>query len=148
MIKWSELTPEQRNELVARTVFNWQPVECPVIGSDNEHVTIHDNGDRFCDVCGGRGNAVLFHDIVPPKPYSTDMNAVWSILDQEKFYSYYVHCMKAKSTGLKKDQYACSLYWLSEKATLISHCDSTGHTPQEAVCLAALVSYGIEIEDA
>lgn len=156
MIKWSELTPEQRNLLVAQTVFNYQPVMCDVEGRDERYVQVYDSGETYCRKCHGRGNIgytdghplAFEHQIVSPKPFTTDISMAWTILDQEKFYSYYVHCMKAKSTGLKKDQYACSLYWLAKKSTLICHCDSTGNTPQEAICLAALVSYGIEIEDA
>ena len=126
MIKWSELTSEQRDALVAEKIMGLEVVPDPY--------------GRFFSI---RGDDLYLHD--SPEPYSTDMTAAWKILDQEKFYAYYVHCMKAKDTVLKEDGYSCSLYWIHEDGS-VWNTSATATTPQEAICGAALKSYGVEVE--
>jgi hypothetical protein len=88
-MKWPEMTSTQRDALIAEKVMGYMPVMCDVEGRDEEHVTVYDTGDAYCRKCHGRGHIgyidghvnAFKHQIIPPLPYSTDMNAAWLIIN-------------------------------------------------------------------
>ena len=78
MTKWSDLTSEQKDELVAQTI-GWQTKIC-----DGELLEM--SGGWVCSLCALNGvwerddfDRFPSHNQLPPQ-YSTDMNVAWLLL--------------------------------------------------------------------
>lgn len=148
-MKWSEMTSKQRDMLVAVEVMGYTPIMCDVEGIDDQWVSLYSTGDAHCRKCHGRGHIgyrdghpeKFKHQIIPPEPYSTDMNAVMQIIELDRF------------TNVQFERMWRNEHWPSE---LHCHCRIVTHgdlyycaaaTAQEAVCLAALYACGVKVEE-
>ena len=136
-IKWSLLSPEDRDRLVAEKIMGWQPVQC----DEDVELTVYDDGDAWCPRCHAREHINSFdHDIIPPPAYTRSLDAAWQIAELERFS--HVELMRY-SIGDVIDpayKYDCRLITNGEAF------HSFGYTPQEAICLAALRAAGLGIE--
>lgn len=149
-IRWDLMTPEGRNSLVAHQVCGYTPVMCDVESLDEQWVMLDSTGYATCRKCHNHGHIGVEvggfeHQIIPPKPYTADMNAAMEIITSNKFYSSYIHYMRAKETVLETDQHMTSLYWVGDKGG-VCHVDAEGSTACEAICIAALRAYGVDVE--
>lgn len=153
MIKWNELTPEHRNLLVAQTVFNYQPVMCDVEGRDERYVQVYDSGETYCRKCHGRGNIgytdghplAFEHQIVPPKLYTTDMNAAWEIvkqMNQDAIYSRRIQFWQFVQLVLSS---RLNTNGLMVKGTIAAYPDLLWFLTAEDICIAALKKCGVEV---
>lgn len=115
-MKWSELTHEQLDALIAEKVFQREIIPMEHLGSTR--------------LLMGRQNKPGLTEVIPH--YSADMNAAWQIVDR------YDEIIISKHVPYK---YYCELWKSTTRYT------STSRNPQEAICLAALKSCGVEIEE-
>src|SRR5258708_5793037 len=77
IIKWNELSPAERDRLVAEKVMGWQPVQC----DEGIELTVYDDGDAWCPRCHQREHTSSFeHGIIPPPAYTQSMDAAWLVL--------------------------------------------------------------------
>jgi hypothetical protein len=155
-MKWSEMTSTQRDALIAKKVMGYTPVMCDVEGRDEEHVTVYVTGDAYCRKCHGRGHLgyedghvnAFNHQIIPPLPYSTDMNAAWLIIN------YFI------------DQISPTIAWTEQSMLFVNYLDGEpeawdrdarvtemyfslaqiGSFTPERIGLVALRAVGVEIE--
>jgi len=146
-MKWSELTPEQRNRLVYDQIM--KPVMCN--GPWHIH-TLPDGARQICRcTCGYECANELpaqpaSHErpVWSLVPYSTDMNAAWEIVE---------HFAKLPDDPFesrwKKYQFIHDLGMLpcdSPSWYDISYEILASWTPA-LICLAALKAYGVEIDE-
>lgn len=146
--KWTEMTPDQRDMLVAEKVMGWKPVECNIDTTDAE-LTIYDDGEAWCPVCKKREHINSFdHGIIPPLPYSRSMGAAWKLVAH-----YAVRTIVLEQQFYKtSDRYGENV-WLWA-CTLVDVRGSSMHPgkefrglakqPPEAICLAFLKACDVE----
>lgn len=136
-IRWQQLTPEQRNALIAEKVMRWQGKPC-----DGEWAEL--SGGWFCTKCGYDGNwgDGFAHTELPPR-YTQSMDAVWPVLLSAAY-----HTPSEKSSSLQKlahELFNCGMiddlhdlnpYWVLGLMQ--------GWTP-EFLCIACLRACGYEV---
>lgn len=137
-IRWAEMSPEQRDELVHEKVMG-RPLTC------NEPIVAREVGlaRKFyllnCPVCGHLGHsdevpATNVHRNNEEAPaYTTSIDAAWQLV--ERFGS--AELKKWPNVRRYEDKpYSCSI------ATRGKTFSEWSATPQEAICLAALKAVG------
>lgn len=140
-MKWSEMTPEQRDKLVHEKVMGVDPaVSCSGTFVPNPHDGCE---TLYCPKCDA---GVFFGDskthkqpLVPA--YTTDMNAALQIIELDRFSN-----VRFERTW-RNEHIPPELYYL---CSIVTHGDlyyCNAATAQDAVCLAALYACGIEIKE-
>ena len=129
---WTEMTPEERNRLVAEKVMGWQPKPC-----DDDDTMLYDAGEMCCRNCGVYEHINSFEHGEPlPPRYTQSMDAAWPIFQamvQSEQYSHAFRQALVAVLGLKvKEPATFSLAWIARL------------TP-EKICKAALESCGVHI---
>ena len=121
-INWKELTPDQKDSIVAEKLFNWQPVEC------SEELTIYDDGEAFCYGCKQRDHISTFeHGIIAHLPFTRSMGCAWQVAigyDVIDLLKYEPHRYRVRLCKGNK----CA--------------QATAETAPEAICIAALILAG------
>lgn len=131
MIKWNDLTPEQRDRLVAEKVMGWVDHIC-------EDGTLHEvEGGWECGKCGLTGDWNNFdnhasHLELPPK-YTQDMNAAIEVATSKNFTSFTLNGKLGESHAV---------VYLNHGGFM----SAVGKTSQEAICKAVLRVCHIEVE--
>ncbi len=139
-IKWAELTPAQRDELVAEKVMGWTRVQCP---GDEKDVYCNEYSDYVCSVCGAYAprNLPLVHGIIPPEhSYSQSLDAAWKVVEKMKEPDTDPECQGNYT-------HFADLCDGLEFGTGSSVFDVLWHLTSERICLAALNACGVEIAD-
>jgi hypothetical protein len=131
VIDWKVLTPEQRDERVAKFVMGWQPKECD--GQIGEQPVSPDGW--FCQHCGVEGSwgDDFIHEERPPR-YTQSMDTAWLILAKMKeqlFFELLQECITRRH---------------SELDGLIAWPDVLWFLDAEDICIAALRSFGMEVQ--
>jgi hypothetical protein len=148
MIKWSELSPIQRDALVAETVFDWKPVLCDVEGRDEQYVQVYDTGDAYCLKCHGRGNIgysdddvrAFKHQIVPVTAYTTDINSAIHGLSHPHIKSWSIE--KYVALPQKGDFYAVEVITVKNGLFSVTFPVSEHVNLAEPLCIALLFAFG------
>ena len=151
---WHALTPEEQNQLVAATLFGWQPVPCPEQGKswDEADLDWYKSARKwYCTRCKvscedvEAWERVTHHPTNPCRNYTTDWNAAMEVLrvmaqryhpDQrtvDPMYETFTNALLEDAHGTWGD--VLGLEMPSIVATW---------TP-ERLCLAALRAYGVEM---
>ena len=145
-IKWSALTPVQRNELIAERVMGAQRVPCPDQGQHyNLTLNVVQNYWR-CGTCGARsqgGNDMQFEHVQVfdcPK-YSESLDDAWKIVEGGIFLEVFIHSLEVRSDGRSQRRYVCNV---DHKGLYVG---ATGQTAPHALCIAALRAIGLEVQD-
>ena len=128
-IKWSELTPEQKDRIIAEKVMNWQEKQC-----DGEHGEV--SGGWFCTKCGREGNwgEDFYHAELPPR-YTTSLDAAWLGVERvTQAPQSQEEALQFRSTRF--------MFWF-EQSNLWTH---TREEAANALCVAALRACGVEVE--
>jgi Phage ABA sandwich domain len=134
-IDWKALTPEQRNRLIATKVMDWTEQPCDLDAHPEMELAIYSDGFACCPRCGVYDHiGSLEHDIIPPPPYSTSMDAAWLIVEKRKG--------AVLDATYKHDRLLCRATFCTVEAV---H-EAYGVTMQEAVCIAALHAVGVEVK--
>jgi len=131
IIKWGQLTPHQRNVLVAEKVMGWTPTLC-VDGEHNIYM-----GAYWSCTCGWISDTPIVggpaeHEEPVPR-YSQSMDAAWQVL--ERFIETRIECLNGRAAG----RYRVSI---EEQGCWRATSDSAA----EAICLAALSAVGVAIQ--
>lgn len=154
-MKWADLSPKQRNALVAKKVMGWNPAA--PCGGHFEPLDPSPDG-LYCRKCGaeiGWGDEQE-HDEGRPEPYSEDIGVAWKIVEkmlarqEEEHYSngfeWQGPQFKPSHHYLTNEGYplgtTCWYVYLCVDHRCRFVCAAT---PQEAVCLAALKAVGVEV---
>ena len=134
-MKWSEMTPEERDRLVAEKVMGWQEKQCESSSTDLEELP----GEWRCGICGFTAGYEVptLHTAIPPK-YSTDMNAAMCLVEKCHQDGLDVSMYVAQHT-----KYGVQTWKRSFDALRISA--SSDSSMQEAICFAVLHAYNKEI---
>ena len=123
-INW-QVTPAQRDRIVAEKLFGWQPVPC------DEELTIYDDGTAFCYGCKQRDHISTFeHDVIAHPAYTQSMDAAWQVAIGHKVIDL-----------LRLDTHRYRVR-LSPDTALSAYAD----TAPEAICIAALRAAGFEVK--
>jgi Phage ABA sandwich domain len=137
-VKWSELTSEQRDRLVAEKVMGWTEQTCEGTSLD----MLEGPGEWQCSICGfqARYSDPIEHIALPPR-YSTDMNVTWQIVEKMVTRQSY-HDIDYEWSG---PLFGCPCWYVK--------INDGGHyswimadTAQDAICIASLRAVGIEVE--
>lgn len=134
-MKWSELSPEQRDRLVHEQVMKHSPDE-PCTG---DFVPMVPEADGL--YCTGCGAEAYWHDDqeherpIPPH-YTTDMNAAWRVVEKMK---------EGGRTNPLNSLFVPWQYHLSYLYGRPSHRDVLYDLNPEGICLAALKACGIAV---
>ena len=124
-IVWSQLTPHQRNALVAQHVFGRKVVAW--------------KADR--DMLMRRMNAEG-HENIPH--YSESMDAAWKIV--EKLNEKFDICIHAESAFLCKYSVWLGPTWTGRGNVVKTRYANSGTSMPETICIAALRAQGLTIE--
>lgn len=132
-MKWSDMTEEGRDRLVAEKVMGVSIGKCAGTAYYTGRIGMD---EWYCETC-----KIFYDDIeeggkhdAPIPSYSTDMNDAWKIMGLEKFS----HASITRSV-MRKGQWLCSLN------RGLPH-EAYASIAQEAVCIAALSACGVDIE--
>lgn len=142
VVQWAKLTPEQRDRLVAEKVMGWQKKPCPMIGRSWEEADPIGNDDTWSWQC--RSCFVTFDhssdwDVIEHAPmrdylqYSQRMDAAMKII--ARFQEVHIFYLKQRS-----QQYRVLIELASSSHVV------TMNSLSEAICVAALRAYGMEVE--
>lgn len=146
-IIWQQLTPDERNRLIAERIFDWQPVPCP---ANYGAMTWSEYGFQWkCGVCGAGSETFngFVHGIVNPYPdYVGDLNETWKIVDKiiesHKFMSVKIEYAEGwKSETERWQAYLCMINPYDGEIV-----GDSADTPQEAIFLAALKAIGLDVQ--
>lgn len=134
-IHWQQLTPEQRDRIVAEKLFGWRPIEC------NEELTIYSDGEAWCSGCHGYDHISTFeHSVVAYLAYTQSMDAAWRVTTD-----YPTLVIEYEVLDLFKYQlgghYTCQIYKGTKKV------EAKAQTAPEAICIAALMLAGYTVEN-
>src|SRR5687767_7725745 len=144
-MKWSEMSPEQRDRLVAEKVMQWVEEPCKL---DDGHPDIAEiEGFWECRTCGFQGDwgengvpQIHNHIALPPK-YSQSLDEVWKIVQSESFNNAVLQYRTEDSRiPSLKPVYFCQLNRVNGEFFT-----AFAKTPQDAICLAALSAYDVAI---
>jgi len=129
-IKWSALTPEQRDALVAEKVMGWKPGQiCTGLFSDNYH----------CDRCGATSLSHEDHPAVP-LPYTTSMDAAWAVWgkmkEDAKWHRFCFELDEVLTQHKYRREDRTYITWFEQFLSALNG---------DAICLAALRAAGVEI---
>jgi hypothetical protein len=134
-IKWQELTPEQRDCLVAVRLMGWVPKEC-------EGSISWDHGIWRCLECGkdGTRHEETTHNVPVPR-YSESMDAAWEVVEHLRKTHYTIQVVG--NTFRYEVAIADRIFARSR----IDHGQGEGHavSAPEAICIASLRVNGIEV---
>lgn len=150
-MNWDELSPEQKNALIAKKVMGWKPGACD--GEIGEKSISPDGW--YCQKCGHSGywGDDQEHEQVPPR-YTTDMNAAWKIAEKmvarmgwdDLEFKWRGPIFKPEYEYLTTEGYPLSTTcWYVHVEFDGKRKFICADTPQEAICKAALKSLGVEI---
>jgi len=151
-VKWDELTPEQRDRLVAEKVMGWEAKECN--GAIGEKPNSPDGW--YCLECGydGGWGSSTKHEGMPPH-YSTEMNDTWKLVEkmtsrmgyQDITFEWHGPLFKPEHNYLTQEGYplgtTCWYVIIVHDGLREFIC---ADTPQESICKAALKAVGVELE--
>lgn len=149
-IKWSELTPVQRNELMAEHVMATQRVICPNQGQDHNHGNLifkYDLGYWYCRTCNARSmgeddelfqHAQVFSTLAK---YSENMSDAWKIVENGIFLEVFMHSLEVRTNEGSHWRYICNV------ALKGIYAGASGTTAPHALCIAALRAFGLEVQD-
>lgn len=130
MINWQELSPEQRNRLVAEKVMGWKSKNC---NGEIGEKSISSDG-WYCLKCGYSGywGDDQEHEQVPLH-YTTDMNVAMEV----------IHHFTVPIAIWKGHDFTCKFLgvFADEKPSY-----GISKNLAEAICKAALRSVGVDIE--
>lgn len=144
-MKWTELSEQERDVLVASKVMRWQPKPCDLEETDEE-LTLYGSGDVCCPRCGAYGHINAFeHGTIPPPHYTTSMDVAWQVLqkvlDDSKGYAqmtlYHTGGYLALRIHMQdgdKDRFLPPVHVEDEMSA------------PKILCIAALRAVGVEIE--
>jgi len=141
-MKWSEMSTEERNRLVAEKVMG--TLQCLDKRAWQKGPVQVAQGWQ-CLSCGawGTGMAPGQHDkpdeMIPH--YTTDINAAWQIVEAGKFHSVELECYLPKNT--EQALYRCFILVVAEGQPYKQYASKTA---QEAICLASLKACGVRVE--
>lgn len=135
MKKWSELSVEESNDLVARRIFGWEPGPCD--GYMGEQPESSDGW--FCMKCGYEGSwgESFEHTEIAPR-YTESLDKAWEVFrkivyDYESFYSAFAYHLGVRYCLGSFDTFCLSLKQLAD-------------LKPDAIAYAALKALGEEIE--
>lgn len=160
IVKWSEVTPEERNKLVHEKVMEL-PLSMPCMGAitwKRDPFNNRERGHWICE-CGYYGvTDDTLHFGLPSIPaYSTSMAAAWLIVEkmvarqEEEYYTKHFEwdgpAFKPSHRYLTSEGYplgtTCWYVYIRANDLIEFVC---AQTPQDAICLASLKVVGIEVE--
>jgi|SRR5579859_399273 len=143
-VKWSKMTPDERDKLIAEKITGWQSKEC---NPEPKQMVVRMLDSKSygyaCYKCGSHGRVekgYYRHLELTPR-YSTDLNAAWQILEAGNeagnFFGYSV-----TGTNMPNNEmvYICRLNIYGQTT------EAAADTPQDAICVAVLRVHGVEIE--
>ncbi|WP_074951041.1 BC1872 family protein [Alicyclobacillus macrosporangiidus] len=118
MKRWSEMTPRERDALVAEQVFGWTG-------------------------CWANPHGLAAFGVPPGKTsrrgigyYTTDISTAWQIIEHVKSKGFYIDVLSYA------DGYVAVTHDGQEPLNL----DGTAPTASEAICIAALKAVGVNVE--
>jgi hypothetical protein len=134
-MKWSELSSEQRNRLVATEVMGWQAKECD--GEIGEQPISPDGW--YCLRCGydGSWGDGMTHEENPPR-YSESMDRACTIPQHPRFFE-----ANTSIVCVPQSYWKCEMDFHQKGTVYYAFAD----VPAEAVCLVALKAVGISIDE-
>ena len=159
-LRWSEMSPEQRDALIHEKVMGKRLICGGTIEFSEHDVPNRAGGVAFtmtiwtCQRCGevGAGKPPECHEKLVPLPhYTTDMNAAWQVLqhalDQGRGYAsmtlYHRHAGEQDKDGyLEIDMHLQDEYQYLPPV----HVEDHRLSGAEVICLAALRAVGVTIE--
>jgi hypothetical protein len=130
-VKWSALTAEERDHLVAEKVLEWKQGIC-----DGEMGELPCSPDGwFCQKCGYSGcwGDDYEHEEIPPR-YTQSMSTAWKVVE-------HITQPPTKPLGINAPNVRFAQWW--------AHADLWAMSEREAanaICLAVLRVCGVEVE--
>ena len=148
IVKWSEVTPEERNKLVHEKVMEL-PLSMPCTGAitwKRDPFNNRERGHWICE-CGYYGvtDDTLHFGLSSIPAYSTSMAAAWLV----------VRRMNEPDVIAGETRFDAYANFIDALEKLVGshlffdlfHCDEDGdHLTPERICLAGLKAVGIEVE--
>lgn len=152
-MNWYEMTPEQRDALIAEKVMEWQPKEC---NPDPKQMVVGMLDEKSygyaCYKCGshGRVDKKYYKHLEATPRYSTDMNAAWKIITHYSIHAVLLERQFFKTTDRYGDDvhlWECSFEFGGTSEKLGKSVYAAGKTPQEAICKASLRAVGVNYSE-